>query len=437
MAPGRDRRPFLSATDESTGNTESESYMKTVATLQLMPSGRIQHQANTRQSKLTATLLTLLVAAGLCEAANAQQIQFRPGELLQAANQALDVGTYAIPCVADWNGDGRKDLLVGYQTAGKIALYLNTGSDANPVFTTSVNLQAGGVDIYLPSDGCGAPAPWVCDYDNDGERDLLVGDGAYGHGYVYFYRNTNTDAKPILDTGVRLMAGASVLTVSYRATPYLYDWDGDGLKDLLCGNGDGYVYLFKNIGTAQSPAYAAGTFIQAGGTNLNLGFRSVVRMFDLDGDGVPDLVGSSTTGVCWCKNTGSKSAPVLLAPVTLRAPVSGSGLQPINTGARMRLDWVDWNNDGVMDLLVGNADGTISYFEGYRFAFTAVGNRPSGPCTLQWNSSSYLSYHLLSGPSPGSITNAVAMNVPSEGKTTCYTNSGSPGQQFYRLQVAP
>ena len=112
-----------------------------------------------------ATLLTLLVAAGLCEAVNAQQIQFRPGSLIQAAGQALDVGTYAIPCVADWNGDGRKDLLVGYQTAGKIALYLNTRSDANPVFTTSVNLQAGGADITLPSSGCGAPAPWVCRRD--------------------------------------------------------------------------------------------------------------------------------------------------------------------------------------------------------------------------------------------------------------------------------
>jgi hypothetical protein len=291
------------------------------------------------------------------------------------------------------------------------------------------------VDISLPSGGCGAPAPWACDYDNDGRRDLWVGDGAAG--YVYFYRNTNTDATPILDTGVRLMAGASVLSVTYRATPYLYDWDGDGLKDLLCGNGDGYVFWFRNIGTAQSPAYASGTRIQAGEGNLNLGIRSVVRMFDLDGDGVRDLVGNSNTGVYWCKNTGTKSAPVLLAPVSLRAPVSGSGLQPINTGVRMRLDWVDWNNDGVMDLLVGNADGTISYFEGYRFAFTTVGDRTSGPCTLQWNSAPYLSYHLLSGPSPDSITNLVAASVSSGGKTTCYTNSGSPGQQFYRLQVAP
>jgi hypothetical protein len=409
--------------------------MQAIAAYHLKLSDRSRHHTTAGHSKLAATLLALLVTAGLGEAVNAQQIQFRPGELLQAAGQALDVGTYAIPCVADWNGDGRKDLLVGCQTASKIALYLNTGSDANPVFTTAVNLQAGGADIYLPSGGCGAPAPWVCDYDNDGKRDLLVGDGAAG--YVYFYRNTNTDANPTLDTGVRLMAGASVLTVTYRATPYVYDWDGDGLKDLLCGNGDGYVYFFRNIGTAQSPAYAAGTRIQAGGGDLNLGIRAVIRMFDLDGDGVPDLLGSSNTGVYWCRNTGSKTAPVLLPPVALRAPVSGSGLQPINTGQRMRLDWVDWNNDGVMDLLVGNLDGTISYFEGYRFAFTAVSDRASGACALQWNSASFLSYHLLSGPALGAITNLIAMSVPSGGKTTCYTNSGSPDQQFYRLQVAP
>ena len=314
-------------------------------------------------------------------------------------------------------------------------MYLNAGSDSNPVFTTSVNLQAGGVDICLPSGGCGAPAPWVCDYDNDGKRDLLVGDGA--NGYVYFYRNTNTDANPVLDTGVRLMVGSSPLMVSLRATPYLYDWDGDGLNDLLCGNGYGNVYFFKNIGAAQSPAYVTGTLIKAGGADLNLGIRSVVRIFDLDGDGAADLLGSSDTGVYWCKNTGSRSAPALSLPVALRAPVSGSGLQPIYTGPRMRLDWVDWNNEGVMDLMVGNLDGTISYFEGYRFVFTAITDRASGPCALRWNSAAYLSYHLLAGPSVGSITNLVVTNVPSGGKTTCYTNSGSPGQQFYRVRVAP
>jgi hypothetical protein len=347
----------------------------------------------------------------------------------------LAPGSYAIPCVTDWNGDGRKDLIVGYQTAGKLALFLNTGSDATPVFTNFVNLQAGGVDIVHISSGCGAPAPFVCDYDGDGKRDLLVGTG--GEGYVYFYRNTNTDAAPILAPGVLLKAGGSTLTVTYRATPCICDWDDDGLKDLLCGNGDGYVFFFKNIGTAQAPAYAAGTHIKAGGTDLNLGVRSVVRMFDWDGDGVKDLVGSSDTGVYWCRNTGTDSSPILQAPVALRAPVSGSGLRPISIGPRMRLDLVDWNNDGAVDLLVGNYSGSVTLYEGYRFAFTQTSPLPSGQQIWQWNSAPYLAYQVLAGTSPNSITNLVATSLISGGTSTRWTNSPTQARQFYRLQISP
>ena len=90
------------------------------------------------------------------------------------------VGDVAVPCAADWNGDGKKDLLVGYQTNGMIRVYLNSGTDAKPVFTSSYDLQAAGQSIQHPSPGCGAPAPWVCDFDADGRRDLLVGSGANG-----------------------------------------------------------------------------------------------------------------------------------------------------------------------------------------------------------------------------------------------------------------
>jgi hypothetical protein len=435
MVAVRRRSTGILSSGEGADVKESKSEMNTHTVRPLMASDGPGCRTSSRQLKPAAVLLVLVLSGGFRQAAHAQQIQFRPGALLQASGTTLRVSAYAIPCVADWNGDGRKDLLVGYQTASKVALYLNTGTDASPSFTTSVNLQAGGADICLPSGGCGAPAPWVCDFDNDGKRDLLLGDGASG--YVYFDRNTNTDANPILDTGVRLMAGGNVLTVNYRATPYLYDWDGDGLDDLLCGNGDGYVSWFRNIGTAQSPSYAAGTRLRAGSVDLNLGIRSVVRIFDLDGDGEPDLVGSSNAGVYWCRNIGTRSAPVLSAPASLRAPIAGTGLQPIITGARMRLDWVDWNNDGVMDLLIGNADGTVSYFEGYRFALTTVSAKCSGPCVLQWNSSPYLNFQLLCGDSPDSITNMAAAGVPSGGKATCYTNASSASQQFYRLQISP
>ena len=130
-----------------------------------------------------------------------------------------------------------------------------------------------------------------------------MGEGASG--CVYFYRNTNTDAAPILAPGVQILAGGNPLSVGSRATPCICDWDGDGSPDLLCGNGEGYVLFFKNIGTAEAPVYAVGVRLKAAGTDLKLGIRAVPRVFDWDGDGVRDLVGSSDTGVYWCRNTGS------------------------------------------------------------------------------------------------------------------------------------
>ncbi len=378
---------------------------------------------------LSGFLIPALPITGL-----SQLIQLQPGSWLLCSGTNLDVGDYAIPCVADWNGDGRKDLIVGDRYADKVAVFYNVGSDDAPVFNTFSNLQAGGIDIQHLSVGCGAPAPFVCDFDHDGRRDLLVGTGAEGS--VFFYRNTSTDAAPVLAPGVELMVNGSPLVVAARATPFVYDWDGDGLHDLLCGDGNGYVSFFRNIGSAASPVFAPAVLLLAGGVPLNLGYRSVVRVCDWDGDGRPDLLGSSTSGVYWCQNEGSASAPVLRAPAAIPAPVPSGGQNPINTGPRMRLDLVDWNDDGVPDILVGNYDGTIAYFQGYRFAFTRM-SVVSNQLVLGWNSAPFLRYHVLTGSHPAMITNLAAGNLASTGRATAWTNSATSPECFYRLQIAP
>jgi hypothetical protein len=86
-------------------------------------------------------------------------------QILMDGDAPLAPGTtahgYAIPCMTDWNGDGKKDLLVGYQTNGNIALYLNVGTDDQPQFAGFTNLKtADGNDICHPSPGCGSPCPW-------------------------------------------------------------------------------------------------------------------------------------------------------------------------------------------------------------------------------------------------------------------------------------
>jgi len=394
----------------------------------------------------------IAVAAGLGWPANADPVQLRPAQALQDGGAILLPGNpgqgYAIPCVADWNGDGKKDLLVGFQNLGEIALYLNLGTDAYPCFTNFTVLKtADGQIIQHTSSGCGSPAPWVCDFDGDGQQDLLVGDGATGK--VWFYRNTNStpNATPTLAQGVPLQVGTSTgttdLTVGARATPYVCDWDEDGLPDLLCGDINGYVWFFRNTNTVQAPLFAPGVKLQAGGTTLCLAGslggvgRSVVRVFDWDGDGLKDLVCSSDGGVYWCRNTNSNSNPILQAPVPICAPTT-NGLVPIVTGQRMRLDLVDWNNDGVVDLILGNKDGTVYYYEGYRFAFTSIARQPDGQLVLQWNSATNLKYNVFAtNACPVNLLCYPAVtNLPSGGNTTVWTNPMQGRQQFFQIQIA-
>ncbi len=56
---------------------------------------------------------------------------------------------FPTPCAYDWDGDGKKDLLVGQFSSGKIHLLLNSGTDNAPVFSSKSFLQAGGADITL------------------------------------------------------------------------------------------------------------------------------------------------------------------------------------------------------------------------------------------------------------------------------------------------
>jgi hypothetical protein len=163
-------------------------------------------------------------------------------------------------------------------------------------------------------------------------------------------------------------------------------------------------------------------------------------VFDWDGDGLKDLVCSSDTGVYWCRNTNSNSNPILQAPVPLCAPVSGTGLTNICTGpvpgARMRLELVDWNNDGVMDVLLGDAYGNVYYYEGYHFGIRKVTPQGGNKIALTWASAAYLNYSIFAGSCVTNLHDLVATNLPSGGNATAWTNEMQGNAQFFRVKVA-
>jgi len=68
-----------------------------------------------------------------------------PGVIIQDGGQQImvDYGD-STPDFADWNGDGKKDLLVGQYLAGNIWFFANKGTAASPSFNGKAKLVAGG-----------------------------------------------------------------------------------------------------------------------------------------------------------------------------------------------------------------------------------------------------------------------------------------------------
>ena len=147
----------------------------------------------------------------------------------------------------DWNNDGKKDLIVG-EGNGHVRVYLNTNTDADPAFSGYSYVQAGGIDYV--GDECASPC--IADWDNDGKKDLLVGDDG---GQVYLLLNTNTDENPLFASAVPIQDGGGDLTMASLASPLVADWNEDGSKDLLVGDTVGNISFFENLGPDSAPLF--------------------------------------------------------------------------------------------------------------------------------------------------------------------------------------
>ena len=127
--------------------------------------------------------------------------------------------------MADWDGDGLKDLLVGHDNT--IILYKNVGTQSAPSLQepTRIDITAGN----FPS----RPSPYVIDWDGDGKKDLLAGSE---RPKIHFYRNIGTDKNPQLARGKVLNLEGPGFDSGYRCRIEVTDWNNDGKQDILVGN---------------------------------------------------------------------------------------------------------------------------------------------------------------------------------------------------------
>jgi len=286
----------------------------------------------------------------------------------------------------DWNGDGLVDLLFG-SSDGHLSVYLNGGSAASPRYRTKkLLLDAGGTPIDVGFSAC----PFPVDWNGDGRRDLLLGT-AKGCVVWYENRGTErepslhfagflesegemilTPAKPIAEG-----RGEEVFTEDYFPVPAAVDWDGDCDLDLLLG---GYVtgltFLYENVGApGEVPTLKPrGPLVDAAGTVIDTGWQAAPAPADLDGDGDLDLLlggkpvslaegdtSDPTRALFYYENTGSRGKPKFE-----RRPFPADGPPP--PGGMGVPSFADITGDAVADLVVIDARHKV-------FLFPNLGNR--------------------------------------------------------------
>ena len=149
------------------------------------------------------------------------------------------------------------------------------------------HIQADGMDIQTDNNSW----PWVCDWNEDGKKDLLVGQEGIGQPCnVYVYLNQGTNAAPVFGDSTPVLFNGSPLPY-YRTIPVLQDLDLDGKKDMILGGWYSDVRFYTNVGTNANPVYTSYIYIvQPDSQNFSNGNPPRLNFTDWDGDGDLDMI---------------------------------------------------------------------------------------------------------------------------------------------------
>ena len=264
------------------------------------------------------------------------------GLAASTSSQSLLSGPVFI-AISDLDGDGKPDIVIANQSANSISIFRNSAIPGN--FTKSSFSSK--VDFAT---GAGPTSIAIGDIDGDGKPDIAVTNGGSTDKTISILRNTSS---------VGSINNSSFATkVDFQTNSVLpqsiviADLDGDGKKDIavtLNFGTNGNLNIFRNIGSPGSISSA--TFA----TRFDLGIgrstsTSAIAINDMDGDGKPDIItSSSVSGIITVLKSTVGSGVLSSTDFSSRTDLlTGSIPSATSVG--------DIDGDGLPDMLVINSN---------------------------------------------------------------------------------
>ena len=276
-------------------------------------------------------------------------------------------------CTFDEDNDGDKEILYGDLNFPQIMKGVNGGNNHSAwINDQDTTFPSYNLPVHMPD----FPNSFYLDFDNDGLLDMIFNPNEFNVSpdvEVWFYKNVESNEFPVFNFVKKNAMVDQMIDVGKGSHPVFFDYNADGLLDIVIGNfekttttntnnkKEASLYLYENIGTADAPAFELVNDDYLGLRQFTVVDPSVATKHyspafgDLDQDGDEDaLVGEKGGYLFYVENTGGAGNPAVFGT-------------PIPQWKNIRIGnfptplIYDLNQDDLADILAGEQGGNINY----------------------------------------------------------------------------